>query len=169
MLDKILDTYGQRIVDGLKDNLKTINASGDLSKSISFELKILTEKYTLSIKLLDYYKWVDEGRKPGKWPGKYPSVNPNNILEWIQTKPGIIDKITQKTKTKTKRGTAYASGAIDFKQAKSIAFLISRKIKEKGIKPTYFLTDVFEEQIPKLTKDLEKALAKDIVITIKAA
>lgn len=74
----ILKGFGNRIVQSLKEQLsnKKINAGGDLSASIHYEI---TDS-GMVVKALDYLFYADFGRKPGKRPPK------DAIKEWIQEK-----------------------------------------------------------------------------------
>ncbi len=91
------------------------------------------------ISAVDYWYYVDEGRKPGKYP---PYTNEREgILHWVLTKipkrPDITDQ--------------------------SLAFLIARKIAKKGTKPTYFASDVLTEQaINELNEEIAETLLQDI-------
>ena len=91
------------------------------------------------ISAVDYWYYVDEGRKPGKYP---PYTNEREgILHWVLTKipkrPDITDQ--------------------------SLAFLIARKIAKKGTKPTYFASEVLTEQaIDQLNEEIAETLAQDI-------
>ena len=124
--------------------LKKINYTGRLSKSLDYEMGEDRGNLTASFIMEDYGQFVDEGRKPGK------GAPPDKILEWVLKKPIKIrdskGKFTQATQ----------------KQKESIAFLINRKIKEKGIEPTWFFTKQFDTYFKKLPSQLERALAKDI-------
>ena len=66
----------------LQDDKK---ASGNLIKSIKeLEIEFETNKYVGQISLLDYWKYVEYGRRAG---GKFPPRD--KILNWIRIKPVI--------------------------------------------------------------------------------
>lgn len=75
---QILTGFGHKIVQALKEELskQKINAGGDLSASIRFEV---TDS-SLTVYALDYLFYADVGRKPGKRPPK------DAIKEWIEEK-----------------------------------------------------------------------------------
>ena len=56
---------------------KGLESSSALIASIRFEPQILGEVFRFKLILADYYKWFDEGRKPGK----YPPIDA--ILKWM--------------------------------------------------------------------------------------
>lgn len=171
-VNEILNEFGRKIVKELSANLNTygykggkIDASGKLRSSIKFTTRILGDDYSFQLSMADYYQWVDEGRKSGKWAGEYPAINPNNILRWMQTKSSLSSKIG--TQSKANRAGIKGTSSINITQAKSLAFLISRKIKEKGIKPTYFFSDVYnDEALLDLKKKLGTELSRNIKIEL---
>jgi len=173
LVNDILKTFGRKIVSELKNNLNTygykggrIDASGQLRDSIKFTARVLGDDYSFQLSMADYYKWVDEGRKAGKWAGQYPTVNPNNILRWMQTKNTLNAKISGGVSTSNRAGIRSTS-SVKLREAKSLAFLISRKIKTKGIKPTNFFSDVYnDEALLELKKNISKEIQKDIKIEL---
>lgn len=171
-VNQILIDFGQKIVKQLSSNLNTygykggkIDASGRLRTSIKFTTKILGDEFVFQLSMADYYEVVDEGRKPGKWPGEYPDVNPTNILQWMQTKNSLRSKIGQTSKANRAGISGLAS--VNINQAKSLAFLIGRKIKNKGIKPTNFFSDAYnDDALFDLKNNLSKELQREIKIEL---
>ncbi len=89
-----------------------------------------------SISMLDYYEQVDQGRRPGSFPPV------NSIMRWIHN-----------------RGLNREQLITD----NQLAFLIGRKIKEKGTKGTRFFSKVINEKTTKqLEADLTEAIGDDI-------
>lgn len=108
--EEILHIFGQRIVDQLKADIKeksitkfgSVNASGKLYDSIRYEVN----NGKLQVFGFDYVYYLQYGRKPGKFPPK------DAIKQWIRDK-GILSNPSES-------------------ELNSLAFLISRKIAEKG-------------------------------------
>ena len=76
----LFDKYAQTVVADMKTNLAQNSASGKLLNSIRY--KLIEGKDTISIAYLleDYWRYVDEGRKPGKQP-------PLSVIKkWTQLK-----------------------------------------------------------------------------------
>ena len=118
------------------------NATGSLSQSIGENLqdgvKITAKGFDLSIELNDYYENVDQGQEPGT------RVSESSILHWLRNKPNLVPKQP-------------------ILPDEQIAYLITRKIFEKGTEATNFYSDVMtKKRIDKLFKCLEEAGAKDI-------
>jgi len=127
-----------RIIQGL--NAKGKNASGKLARSTKFKFRSIPSLITFEIKAQDYWKYVDQGRKPGKMPPEAP------ILKWISQK------------------------GLGNQDDKGLAFLIRRKIAREGIKPTFLFTNSIKlwkrDDLPRireaLTKDVTKETRKNI-------
>ena len=112
-LEKAINDFISDFVDTYKGLLIMDNkkATGDLIRSIKpIEIQFETNKYSGSISLAHYWKYVEYGRRPGKFPP------PNKILDWVKIKPVIPRPINGIKPTE-----------------KQLAFLISRKIARDGI------------------------------------
>jgi len=162
--DDILDAFGQDVVRLSQINVgsyrravnsrgksyrKRIDNSGALRNSIGYQLdmrgedgRFIAGRVTFS--MLDYGKYVDAGRKKGK------GIPVKPLMAWIKKKPLKIRDLE----------TGAFVKATDAR-VKSLAFLISRKAKEKGIKPTNFFSDPFNEKFETLGKDLANAVGDD--------
>lgn len=105
--DFIQKYKGLLIRDGKK-------ASGNLISSLKpVSIEFRNGKYEADISIASYWKYVEYGRRPGKFPPV------NRILEWIRIKP-VIPRPRNGLKPPTEP---------------QLAFLIARKIARDGIKP----------------------------------
>ena len=107
-------------------------ASGDLLNNIEYEVTRGDFTYTIYVKMKDYWYYVENGRKAGKWPPI------DNILNWIRVKP-VLPRPNAKGKLPTPQ---------------QLAFLIARKIGEEGTegtqdlrKATDTIWDTFEDRL----------------------
>lgn len=107
-------------------------ASGDLLNNIEYEITRGDFTYTIYVKMRDYWYYVENGRKAGKWPPI------QNILDWIKIKP-VLPRPNAKGKLPTPQ---------------QLAFLIARKIGEEGTegtqdlrKATDTIWDTFEDRL----------------------
>ena len=98
-------------------------ASGKLIDTIKHKIKVDGKYILVILNLEEYYRWVELGRKPGKYPP------PDAIKRWIQIKP-ILPRPNSNGKIPTEN---------------QLAFLIGRKIYREGIKPTHALKDTIRE------------------------
>ena len=103
-------------------------ASGKLKDSFEYDVFNFVSTLRIDFSAEDYLIWLEKGRKSGKYAPK------NAIEEWVKVK-GI---------------------ATEEKKIKSIAFLVNRKIFEKGIKPSNIISNVLK------AKNIEESLGKRI-------
>lgn len=137
-LNDFVSTYKSLLI---RDNKK---ASGDLINSIkALNIEFNTTKYTGSISLKNYWKYVEYGRKPGKFPP------PKKILNWVKVKK-ILPKPIKGIKPTEKQ----------------LAFLISRKIARDGIKPGNQFSEALNLVWTKYEKIISDAITKDLSETI---
>lgn len=146
-LAEVLQTWTQSKIDKAKSILeyRQANASRNLSQSIqSTDVLVTSNLISIGVKADDYYTFVDQGvkglkntkRNSGKYSFKTPFTSKamvDNIQRWIAEKP---IKVRQSAKQPTKDV---------IKQARSLAFVISRSIKQKGTEATYFWSDTFNQ------------------------
>lgn len=129
---KAVALYKQRLIDDDK------KASGQLLNSISSEIKVGSDTFTVVLNLANYWKYVEDGRRPGKFPP------PKAILKWITVKPVIPRPIHGKLPTK-----------------KQLAFLIGRKIATEGIEAGHQLKETVDSLNAEYIPRLEAALQED--------
>lgn len=157
-VSEVLKKFGKDFVDALGKSLPPEkSATGKLRKSIRFQIKIYGQQYSFNLLMEDYYQYVDAGRAAGK------GVPPEEIMKWLNISR-VRSKLNRNPNSIFRKSK---SGLKDYK-IKGLAYAINKKIKDKGIKPTYFFTNVFEDgRIQQLQKDLREALKKDIIVSIK--
>lgn len=138
----VLNKFGKLLVEEYRNNLteKNVNASKTLFNSISYIVEGNGTNFVVKLKLEDYYKYVENGRKAGKFPPI------NKIEKWVEIKP-VIPRPMANGKLPT---------------TKQLAFLISRKIALEGIKPRPLLQQSIDEVFDEIKERLEEALIKDI-------
>lgn len=136
-----LQEYASALAQGYKDRLITDDkvASHQLINSISTEIKVGSDSFLVVLNVVDYFKWVENGRKPG---GKFPPVD--KILSWIRVKPVIPRPINGKLPTE-----------------QQLAFLIGRKIATEGIAPGNQLKNTVQAINAEFIPKLEAALQED--------
>jgi len=139
-------------VDALTKSLRTVregrgaNATGALSESIAENIQNGVQQtrggFTMEIELNDYYIDVDEGQPVGT---RVPQAS---ILHWVKNKPNLVPRQP-------------------ILPDEQIAYLITRKILEKGTEATHFYSDVMtDKRIKQLFSDLEDAGAEDITTSL---
>lgn len=108
----------------LKNNIQNTghNSSGNLIKSTQKSFKWDGRFYTVSLKVPDYFKYLENGTKP-----HFPPVD--KIKEWIRIKP-ILPRADKNGKLPTEN---------------QLAYLIGRKISKVGTKPTNLLRNTLSD------------------------
>lgn len=138
----VLNDFGKLLVEEYKDNLilNNVNASDNLYNSVKYMLDVDSKKFEVKLELADYWQYVENGRKPGKWP-------PISAIEkWIEIKPVLPRPM--------------ANGQLPTN--KQLAFLIARKIGLEGIQPRPILDQSIKDVWDVMKEFLEEALAKDV-------
>ena len=118
-LNEALKRIGKNIISDARSILKKQGHIATSSLYNTMAAKVEGEQ--LTFKLEPYGRYVDQGRKKGKY------APPQAIKDWCKIKG--IDQ--------------------------SLAFVINRKIFEKGIKPSLFFTTAYEENIKNIDKYLD--------------
>lgn len=150
-LERVLLEYGKEVRNLYQLNLVQSDriASGALLNSCEFELEVNGSRYDVYLSMEDYWKYIEDGRHPGKFP---PT---NKILEWIMVKP-VIPRPDRNGKLPTPR---------------SLAYLIGRKIANEGYEGSHDLKraiDTLQQQyepkiVAALSQDLGGYLQKIII------
>jgi hypothetical protein len=159
---KILENYKQIIFDALAESLNKNDkvARGGLIQSISINIRSFATNMVMEISMADYWKYVDGGRKKGS---KMPPIDA--MLKHIANR-GINYKGIQNT-YKNKKGQLVKrkKPLAKEKALRTLAFLIGRSISKKGIKPTNFVDEAFDNNIlDNMSRDLSTALGREILI-----
>lgn len=135
-LADVLYEFAVEVKKLYKENLILNNriASGDLLKNIEFNIKTSNSTYSVIFSMEDYWWYVENGRKAGKWPPI------DKILEWVTVKPVL---------PRERKGELPTP-----KELEQLAFLIARKIGEEGTEGTgdlsYSIDKVFERYREKI-------------------
>ena len=111
-------------------------ASGALLDSISVQYDASSK--SMNVEMLDYWKYVNDGRKPGKYAPL------SSILSWITTK-GL--------KGRDKKGR--------FITKESFAWGINTNIKKFGIAPTFFVDNTENRVAKEFDQKIGEALNTD--------
>ena len=176
--EKILAEWGKNVEDKLKEYLQANKkiASNDLWQSIRAEAKDQGSYVELKLYSAPQYKYVNDGRRGtnmkwtddqskmiGKRKSKAKLPPFDAISNWIRFKgvAGLSKKgLGYRTRQTSKVG--------DKVKKMQLVELIRRSIKRKGIEPTYFYTQVVnQETINDLTKILLDQTGKQLIVNFK--
>lgn len=150
-----LNKFAKYVVQQSRTNLTKgkKNVSKSLYNSIEYDLKVMTNSFSLSFIMDEYGMYQDKGvsgtekkyNTPFKYTNKMPPIKP--LADWAKFK---------NIRLRDAKGQ-FAKG-----NYKTIGFLISRSIYRKGIKPSLFFTKPFERSFANLPKEVIEAFALDI-------
>jgi hypothetical protein len=155
--DKLIDAlndfrgeYVRELTNSLTE--KNLISSGQLGESIKLnvqpKVKLFGQIYRMQIRMAEYGENVDKGRAPGK------GLPVGVLEEWLKY-PNTLQKVTGQDKQLS-----------DYER-KSLAFVINRSIKRKGIKPKNWIQPAFDKVTPKIAGVVEAAIAEDIELTFE--
>lgn len=142
-LTSVLNDFGKFLVDEYKDNLilNDKNASDSLYNSVSYVIDNKTKgRIEVKLQLLEYWKYIENGRKVGKMPPI------SAIKQWIEIKP-VLPRPMANGKLPT---------------TNQLAFLIARKIGLEGIKPQPLLQQSIDDVMGIMMEFIEDAIMKDL-------
>lgn len=136
-----LEAFGELAAENMRVALKRgkKDSTNDLSNSIKVTTSQTGDVVDIAINMEYYGQFVDEGRKRGSFPP------PPAIKKWIKDKPIRLKKIS-----------------LD-----SAAFLIGRKIQEKGITPFPFIERSIDAAFSEGEDIILDAMENEVAFTIE--
>lgn len=138
---QFLNDFGKELADKNKRNLVNDDAvaSGKLLNSIRYIFNKNNTSFEISMEMAEYWKYVENGRKSGKFPPI------SAIREWVNVKRVIPRPYNGKLPTENQ-----------------LAFLIARSISKKGIRPKPIFNDTLDDAMNDFENGLEDAFTKDV-------
>jgi hypothetical protein len=175
-IENILLEYGKQFQSMAQGQLRKANkvSSGALADSIKYVVKRTKNGYELSIEVLDYYKFIDQGvqgtgpgsrntNSPYKYKDKMPPIKA--IMKWLKTEILSAKQEDQKYKLSKRQKKSRSVKAMSMEtKRRTLAFLIARKIKRRGLPYTGFWGRSFEQTF----QDLDVRLAEAAGINIRS-
>lgn len=148
-LERVLNEFVDYFIELARQNLTEDNsiATGELYNSFEKIIEIGEDYFSVKISMADYWKYVNGGRKPGKFPP------PDKIRNWIEVKPV----------------NPYPLSNGKLPSVDQLTFLISRKIANEGIEPTNFYDEAKQEAITRFNQAIDQAIQDDVMDFINDA
>lgn len=182
VLNGVLEKYAEAFLEAAKSNLNKTNSinTGKIADDLTFSIEKGKGSYILSIGYPEdsdaskYYDFVNKGvagvGKTTSSPYSFKTVNPSKkhvsaIEKWIQSGKAKV----QVSDVARYGPTRQESKSIGFRKVepRSIAYVIARSIKKKGLEATNFFDDaiasVFNGDFRRI---LSEALAADVEIQL---
>lgn len=146
-LTAVLERFASELEREYKQNLKNNNriATGTLHDTAKCE--VIKGEYTVVFHLQDYWRYVEGGRDKTKNNGD-GSLR-RNILKWIEVKKILPKPIDGKLPT-----------------PQQLAYMISKKIHEKGYKGTQDLSKATDDIWEKYREEIYTAIDKDFDVAL---
>lgn len=164
-VQKLLDRFGGEVVKGAQTELKKQkkDASGALSKSLSYESKANKNSFSLDIYMEEYGIYVDQGVKGvggtkadgTRWRKKLVF---GSKFKYKKLKPPIMAF----NGWTIRKGIAPRSSGGQFQKRRGLLYAIAKSVYHTGIETTHFFTKPFEDNYKDLPDDLIEAYALDV-------
>lgn len=183
-IGKVFLSYKDIITKELTSRLNSLKKNeGTLIQSIDVDIVRDGGKITFLLKMNDYYKFVDEG--VSGWKHKNNSQYsykkngkriPLDAMKKFIAQRGLVPKVTAKAKAKNatlknkkiKKAHKQIITKNKTKEIESFAWALGSKIKRDGIEPTYFFSDVINDELYlEIQNSIAEAIGKDIEIDFK--
>jgi hypothetical protein len=156
-----LERLGDDIIERARFNLnlsgfarpknRKINATKNLSNSLSFEIVKIPKGYSFKFFGTNYAQFVEEGRNPGS----FTPIKP--LMEWIVEK-GIRPR---------KNGKFVSTKGVQAdQQIRSFAYAISKTNKRTGIEKTNFLEDAINTVVQRSEDKIIDSIIEDLEFNI---
>jgi hypothetical protein len=161
-VEKVISKFRDYVIQQSRSNLSKTGHNNSKALYNSLKGEVVTENgYTIvGFQMADYGTFVDLGVKGKTSSNKAPN-SPYQFGSGTGRKGGLTQGINQWVKQKGFQFRDRKSGR--FLSYDSTAYLITRSIFNKGIKPSLFFTKPFEEGYKKyIDVDLMKAFGQDI-------
>jgi hypothetical protein len=153
LVQAVLTKFANYVIQQARTNLtrNKRNSTGDLYNSLSYDLSVGDNSFSLSFKMEDYGEYQDKGVKGAKStyqsaagsPYKYTNKMPpaSAFSQWVVKKG--LDGV------RNKKG--------QFVKRKSLQFALARSIYEKGIPATKFFSTPFGIGFKRLPAEIVQA------------
>ena len=146
--ERVLNEFAQSIVDTYKDKIQEYS-SGKLYNSITFRTSITGKGLKITIRLADYWQYIEYGRRKG---AKMPPIKA--IKDWIEVR-NIVP-----------RPMKLQGGKTEVPTTESLAYIIARSISRKGIKARPYMQQSIDENMDAFLRDLSVAVEADIADSV---
>lgn len=160
-VEKTFQEFGEYVIAKAKANLKSSNksASGKLSESLDYELKVGANSIEFDFFAQEYWKFVDKGVKGKTSSAKAPN-SPYQFGSGTGKKGGLRSAIDKWVIQKGLNNVRDKQGR--FINRKQMVSMISSAIYNRGLRPTEFFSKPFEEGFKQLPDEILEAYGKDL-------
>ena len=155
-----LNKFAKYVIQQSRSNLTKSdkNVSKELYNSLDYDLTVSKNSFSLSLLMEDYGIFQDKGVKGKTSSAKAPN-SPFRFGSGTGKKGGLTNGIDKWVR---RRRFQFRDKKGKFMSYQSTAFLITRSIYNKGIKPSMFFTKPFEKAFKGLNEELVQAYMLDV-------
>lgn len=156
-----LNKFAKGVVMQSRKNLTTgrHKASGALHRSIDYELNVSKNSFSIAFLMEEYGQYQDKGVR-GKRSSQRAPKSPFRFGSGTGKKGGLTRGIDKWVRQKNIQFRDKRSGR--FLSYKSTAYLITRSIYNKGIKPSMFFTKPFENAFKRLPDEVVEKFGLEV-------
>lgn len=162
---KYLNDFAKYVIQQSRSNLSKSNKSNTkaLYNSLNKEIEVGANSFRLTFLMEDYGAYVDQGVQ-GKTSSSRAPKSDFKFGSGTGRKGGLTEGILKWVKQKNiqfrqKEGKGVKGQFLSHRQT---AFLITRSVYNKGIRPSLFFTRPFEKAFERLPDELVEAYGLDI-------
>ena len=137
-LEEVLREYEAYLLEASKRNMPSYY---ELRNNIKFNLQVGDNFYEIVFAAPQYWKWAEDGRRPGKMPPV------SAIADWV-TRRKIVPYSNKNGKLPT---------------TNQLAFVIAKKIGRDGTTGIHFLEKSIDEQKSYWDNKISEAISNDII------
>ena len=165
-LQEELNKFAKYVIQQSRSNLSKSdkNVSKELYNSLGYNVEVTAKGAELGFSMEQYGEFQDKGVRGKSSSAKAPN-SPFRFGSGTGKKGGLTNSIDKWVRRRGIQFKDRKSGR--FLSYQSTAFLISRSIYQKGIKPSLFFTEPFVAAFKRLPDELLKAyslgLEKDLI------
>jgi hypothetical protein len=165
-IQKALDRFVKHVTSRAKANLTNgdRNVSKKLYNSIKGEVKVMPNSIGVYFQMEEYGEFQDQGVK-GKRSSSRAPKSPFKFGSGRGKKGGLTEAIEKWVKAR--RFQFRDKRSKKFMSYKSTAWLITKSIYAKGLKPTLFFTKPFQEAYKNLPDELAKEYGLEVTELFK--
>ena len=161
---KVLEVFKQFVLNQSRAMLskKGKNVSNELFRSLDGNVKAMQNSILVEFEMADYGYYQDRGVKGNK--STYPEIGQYGTLAKFGSGKGKKGGLSAGIKkwVEAKRFQFRDKKTGKFMSYQSTAFLITRSVYNKGIKPSLFFTKPFEQAFKKLPDELIEKFGLDV-------
>ena len=175
-VEKILKKFGTKVVKEARKNLSKKNASGTLSKSLGYNVKVNRAKPNVPPSFEFDFVWEDYGDYIDKGVAGVGGTKADGS-RWKKKKV-VGSKYKYKDKQPPRiafngwtirRGIAPRSSGGQFQKRTGLLHAIAKSVYHTGLETTHFFTKPFNKYFKTLPDEVLKAYGDDLDIFLKKA